>query len=120
MKKILFLFGLTTATQISVSQIDASLFRFPDISQTHIVFVYGGDIWIVPKSGGMANKLSSSAGEESYPRFSPDGKTIAYSAGYNGNMDIYSMPSGGGVPVRITYHSMHDRMVDWYPDGNKI
>ena len=120
MKKILFLLGLTIATQISFSQIDASLFRFPDISQTHIVFVYGGDIWIVPKSGGMANKLSSSAGEESYPRFSPDGKTIAYSASYNGNMDIYSMPSGGGVPVRITYHSMPDRMVDWYPDGNTI
>ena len=111
---------ISLCNTIAYSQIDASLFRHPDISATQVTFVYGGDIWIVSKNGGTANKLTSSAGEESYPRFSPDGKTIAYSASYNGNTDIYSIPAGGGMPARLTYHSMPDRMVEWYPDGNGI
>jgi tricorn protease len=115
---LLFFFSLCNS--IAHGQINASLFRYPDISATQVTFVYGGDIWIVSKEGGVANKLTSSLGEESYPRFSPDGKTIAYSASYNGNTDIYSIPSGGGLPARLTYHSMPDRMVEWYPDGNQI
>ena len=120
MARNLLLIISTLLTQVSFSQVNARLFRFPDISQTQIAFVYGGDIWIVAKSGGTANKLTSSAGEESYPRFSPDGKTIAYSANYNGNTDVYTIPSTGGVPTRVTYHSMNDRVVDWHPDGNRI
>lgn len=120
MQKIICSLGLTLLIAFAFSQVDASLFRYPHLSQTQIVFVYGGDIWIVPKTGGVANKLTSSAGEESYPRFSPDGMTIVYSASYNGNVDIYTLPAGGGVPARITYHSMSDRVVDWYPDGSKI
>ena len=102
------------------AQIDARLFRFPDVSQTQISFVYGGDIWIVPKAGGTAMRLTSSTGEESFPRFSPDGKTLAFSATYDGNTDVYTMPVTGGVPTRLTWHSMPDRVVDWHPDGTKI
>jgi tricorn protease len=102
------------------AQIDARMLRQPDVSSTHIAFVYAGDIWVVPKSGGTAQRLSSPNGEESVPRFSPDGSTIAFTGNYDGNADIYTIPTMGGEPVRVTHHPMGDRVVDWYPDGNGI
>ena len=105
---------------LSFSQVDARLFRYPDVSATHISFVYGGDIWIASKAGGTANRLTSSTGEESFPRFSPDGKTLAFSATYDGNTDVYTMPVTGGVPVRLTWHAGPDRVVDWHPDGTRV
>jgi tricorn protease len=59
-----------------------------DISKNHMAFVYGGDVWISPRAGGQAVQLTHSQGEESYPRFSPDGTQIAFSASYNGNVDV--------------------------------
>jgi tricorn protease len=102
------------------AQIDARMLRQPDVSNTHIAFVYAGDIWVVAKNGGTAQRLSSPNGEESVPRFSPDGSTIAFTGNYDGNADIYTIPTMGGEPVRITHHPMGDRVVDWYPDGNDI
>jgi tricorn protease len=104
----------------SFSQIDAGLFRFPDVSQTQIVFTYANDLWIMPKEGGTAIKLSSPAGVESYPKFSPDGKNIAFSGNYDGNNDAYVIPANGGVPVRLTGHGYSDRVVDWTSDGKKV
>ncbi len=104
----------------SKAQINAKLMRYPDVSATHITFVYGGDVWIAAKSGGVATQLTHSPGEESWPRFSPDGQWIAYTASYHGNLDIYTLPIGGGVPNRITYHSFPDRMIDWHPSGDSI
>ncbi len=102
------------------AQISARMFRTPDVSQTHIVFSYGGDIWIVGKEGGTASRLSSPSGVESFARFSPDGSKVAFSGNYDGNTDIYVMPSLGGLPLRITYHGMHDRLIDWYPSGDQL
>jgi tricorn protease len=102
------------------AQIDARMLRQPDVSSTHIAFIYAGDIWVVPKTGGTAQRLSSPAGEESFPRFSPDGSTIAFTGNYDGNADIYTIPVTGGEPVRITHHPMEDRVVDWYPNGHDI
>src|SRR5688500_4157359 len=119
MKKLAFL-SILLSSLASIAQIDARLFRFPDVSGGQIAFVYGGDIWIVPKTGGTAIRITSSTGEESYPRFSPDGKTIAFSASYDGNTDIYVMPVLGGVPARLTWHAMPDRVVDWHPEGKQI
>jgi tricorn protease len=102
------------------AQIDAGLFRFPDVSQTQIVFTYANDIWVMPKEGGTAIKLSSPAGVESYPKFSPDGKSIAFSGNYDGNNDAYVIPANGGVPVRLTGHGYSDRVVDWTSDGKKV
>ncbi|MGD1891497.1 MAG: Tricorn protease like protein, partial [Cyclobacteriaceae bacterium] len=110
---------LFTASTLS-AQINAKLMRYPDVSATHITFVYGGDIWIVPKAGGRAVQVTHSPGEESYPKFSLDGSEIAYTASYNGNSDIFVMPATGGVPTRVTYASYPDRMVDWHPDGERI
>ncbi|MDQ7064935.1 MAG: PDZ domain-containing protein [candidate division KSB1 bacterium] len=102
------------------AQVDARMFRYPDVSATHIVFVYAGDIWVVPKTGGLAHHLSSPPGEESFPRFSPDGKWLAFSGNYEGNTDVYVVPALGGAPKRITHHPMPERVLDWYPDGKQI
>ncbi|MBS0000471.1 MAG: PD40 domain-containing protein, partial [Cyclobacteriaceae bacterium] len=74
----------------------------------------------VPKAGGQAVQVTHSPGEESFPKFSPDGSEIAYSASYNGNLDVYVIPTTGGIPTRVTYASFPDRMVDWHPDGEQI
>ncbi|AGA77825.1 S41 family peptidase [Echinicola vietnamensis] len=105
---------------VSWAQLDAKIAQYPDVSDTHITFSYGGDIWIVPKTGGLANRLTTSKGTESFPKFSPDGSKVAFSGVYNGNSDVYVMPFQGGMPQRLTYHGMSDRMVDWYGDGNHI
>lgn len=104
----------------SSAQVDAGLFRFPDVSKTQIVFTYANDIWIIPKEGGTAEKLSSPPGVESFPKFSPDGNSIAFTANYDGNKDVYVMPVKGGVPQRITAHGFPDRVVDWTPDGKRV
>lgn len=102
------------------AQVNARLLQSPDVSRTHIAFSYAGDLWIVEKTGGLAHKLSSPPGEEMFPRFSPDGSRIAYSANYDGNIDVYTVPTMGGVPTRVTYHGMFDRVIDWYPDGKQL
>ncbi|HMU46856.1 MAG TPA: PDZ domain-containing protein [Chitinophagaceae bacterium] len=103
-----------------MAQIDAGLFRYPDVSKTQIVFTYANDLWVIPKEGGTAIKLSSPAGVEVYPKFSPDGKSIAFSGNYDGNYDAYVIPVNGGVPVRLTGHGYPDRVVDWTSDGKKV
>jgi tricorn protease len=107
-------------TNTPVCGIDARMLRYPDVSASQIAFVYAGDIWIAPKTGGTAERLSSPKGEETFPRFSPDGSLIAFSGNYDGNVDIYLMPVSGGLPKRLTFHGAPDRMLEWYPDGKSI
>lgn len=102
------------------AQINARLMRYMDVSADRITFVYGGDVWLVAKEGGTAVQLTDSPGEESYPRFSPDGTEIAYTASYNGNEDVFVVPVTGGIPVRVTYQSHADRMVAWHPGGQHL
>ncbi|MDT8341169.1 MAG: PDZ domain-containing protein [Longimicrobiales bacterium] len=102
------------------AQVDARLFRYPDVSADRITFVYAGDVWVAPREGGTAVRLSSPAGEESFPRFSPDGSRIAYSGNYDGNLDVYVVPTLGGEPTRVTWHPIPDRMIDWDPDGESL
>lgn len=116
---ILILFSLAFF-KTTYAQVDARLLRFPDVSKTQITFVYGGDIWVMPIDGGTASRLSTPAGEETFPRFSPDGSEIAFSGNYEGNTDIYVIPSDGGTPKRLTHHPLADRMLNWYPDGKYI
>ncbi len=108
------------AAVVADAQIDARLLRQPDVSADQIVFVYGGDIWVVAKEGGIAHRLSTPKGEESFPRFSPDGTRIAFSGNYDGNSDVYAMPVTGGLPSRLTHHPGVDRMIDWYPGGDAV
>jgi len=99
---------------------DARMLRFPDVSADKIVFVYAGDLWTVSREGGLARRLSSPVGQELFPKFSPDGLTIAFSGNYDGNTDVYVMSAEGGAPKRLTHHSAEDLVVEWYPDGRHI
>ncbi len=117
--------GLTAIAQPATNgpgphRIDARMMRYPDVSATQIAFVYAGDIWVAPRAGGEAVRLSSPRGEELFPKFSPNGQELAFSGNYDGNQDIYVMPSAGGLPRRITHHGAADRLVDWYPNGQSL
>jgi tricorn protease len=120
MKKLLTLALISALSFSAAAQISARLMKEMDVSQNKIAFVYGGDIWIVDKTGGTASQLTNSQGDESFPKFSPDGSQIAYTASYNGNDDVFVIPVTGGIPTRITYASHYDRMIEWHPDGNKL
>ena len=123
MRHVLFTLAAASAVAAAapaVAQVDARMLRHPDVSATHISFVYAGDIWLVPKQGGVAARLSSPPGEESFPRFSPDGDRLAFSANYDGNVDLYVVPVTGGQPLRVTHHPAEDRMLDWTSDGERL
>jgi tricorn protease len=120
MRKLACTLASIIAATSLFAQIDAGLFRFPDVSKDQIVFTYANDLWLVPKDGGTAIKLSSPSGVESYPKFSPDGKSIAFTGNYDGNSDVYVLPASGGVPVRLTSHGYSDRVVEWTTDGKKV
>ncbi|HWF03845.1 MAG TPA: protease, partial [Candidatus Angelobacter sp.] len=92
------------------------LMQTPTLSKTHIAFAYAGDLWLVPREGGEARLLTSGSGTKSNPVFSPDGSLIAFTGDYDGNVDIYVMPSSGGVPKRLTYHPAVDEVMGWSPD----
>ena len=99
---------------------EATLYQTPALSKSHIVFVYAGDLWIVPREGGEARRLTTGVGIEVNPLFSPDGSTIAFTGEYDGNTDVYTVPAQGGVPRRLTYHPGIDVAVSWSPDGSRI
>ncbi len=82
---------------------EARLLRFPAIHGNRIVFTYAGDLFTVPASGGIARRLTSDAGFEMFPRFSPDGTRLAFTGQYDGNTEVYLMPADGGIPKRLTY-----------------
>jgi tricorn protease len=102
MKKLIFIIALFLSIN-SFSQNEARLLRFPAIFGNQVVFTYAGDLYTVDKSGGIARKLTSDIGFELFARFSPDGKSIAFTAQYDGNTEVYLMPAEGGVPKRLTY-----------------
>jgi len=99
------------------------MLRFPAISKDFVCFAYAGDLYLAPRTGGMASPLSTRAGTETYPRFSPDGKTIAFVGRYEGNSEIYTMPvngGAGGAATRITHHPAGEILAGWYPDGKSL
>ncbi len=118
----------STATSQQVNR----LFRFPTISGDTIVFTYAGDLYTVSRAGGEARKLTSGTGYEMFAKFSPNGKTIAFTGQYDGNTEVFTIPAKGGVPKRITYTAtlgrddISDRMgpnnivMCWTPKGDSI
>ena len=98
----------------------AGMLRYPDVSQTHIVFSYANDLWVVPKAGGSASKLSSPAGPEALAKFSPDGQSIAFSGNYDGGRDLYTISVAGGIPSRVTHHPAFEWLTDWTAQGELL
>jgi len=96
------------------------LLRTPTVSATQIAFAYANNIWVVPRSGGGARRLTSFQGQTTNPHFSPDGKWIAFSGEYAGNFDVYVVASEGGEPHRLTWHPGADLVEGWTPDGKSI
>ena len=111
---------------------EARLLRFPSVGGDRIAFTYAGDLYTVSIDGGEAARLTSGEGFEIFSRFSPDGRTIAFTAQYDGNTEVYTIPAEGGVPHRVTYSSsvVRDNIGDrvgpnnivmgWTPDGKSI
>jgi tricorn protease len=96
------------------------LLRTPTVSATQIAFAYANNIWVVERSGGIARRLTSFQGQTGNPHFSPDGRTIAFSAEYGGNTDVYVVSSEGGEPKRLTWHPGADTAQGWTPDGKSV
>jgi tricorn protease len=106
------------------------LLRFPDIYGDQVVFVHGGDLWKSPAAGGTATRLTAHPGLELFPKFSPDGKWIAFTGQYDGDEQVYVMPAGGGVPKQLTYYPARGPLPDrwgfdhqvygWSPDSQRV
>ncbi len=89
------------------------MLRYPDISKSQIVFVYGNDLWTVPREGGRATPLAGPVGQELFPKFSPDGSEIAFVGNYDGDTDIYVIEKDGGLARRVTHHPGTEVLNDW-------
>jgi tricorn protease len=96
------------------------LLRRPTVSRYLVAFTYGGDLWLVPRTGGQARRLTSTPEPETDPRFSPDGSRIAYTSTVAGNTDVYVVPTAGGAPTRLTFHPGVDCVRGWSPDGQRV
>jgi tricorn protease len=94
--------------------------RRPTVSHDLVAFEYGGDLWVVSRTGGEARRLTSTPSEETDPQFSPDGSLIAFTAKIAGNSDVYVIPVAGGEPRRLTYHPGGDFVRGWTPDGKRV
>jgi tricorn protease len=120
-----------SAMTFSQGQQEGRLMRFPDIYKDKVVFMYGGDLWLGSISGGAARRITSDAGRELFPKFSPDGKWIAFTGQYDGNFNVYVIPSEGGPPKQLTFYQgsaqplsdrmgIHNQVVAWTPDSKRI
>jgi tricorn protease len=96
------------------------LLRQPSYSNGKVTFGYMGSIWIANEDGSNVQRLTVNRGRDSFPRFSPDGKLIAFSSNRMGNNDVYVIPAAGGKPKQLTFHFAEDMVVGWSPDGKKI
>ncbi len=96
------------------------LLRTPTVSATQIAFTYANNIWVVERAGGLARRITSFQGQTSNPHFSADGKWLAFSADYAGNVDAYVVAAEGGEPKRLTWHPGADLVQGWTPDGKSV
>ena len=129
MKILSLLLGLMVAAgTISAAETEAPatvasparLLRHPSYHDGSIVFSYLGDLWIIREDGAMARRLTDHKARDIFPRFSPDGKRIAFSSNREGNYDVYVTSAAGGKPRQLTFHAADDMVVGWSPDGGKI
>ncbi|HUK23845.1 MAG TPA: PDZ domain-containing protein [Terriglobales bacterium] len=122
---------LCAGTALGQEMQEGRLMRFPDIHKDKIAFYYGGDLWLASSSGGVARRITTSPGRELFPKFSPDGKWLAFTGEYDGNFNVYVMPAEGGQPKQLTFYQggahplsdrmgIHDEVVSWFPDSKHI
>lgn len=102
------------------AQTETKLMHQPALSDSHIAFIYANDLWIAEKDGSNPKRLTIDEGIESNPIFSPDGSMIAFNAEYDGNFDVFIVPTTGGIPKRLTWHPYNDLLRDFTPDGKNV
>lgn len=120
---IFFMALVLILTDTGLSAIDKSDTRMmsqPALSADHIAFIYANDLWVANANGTMPMRLTIDQGVETRPCFSPDGKTIAFSAEYDGNTDVFTIPVEGGIPTRLTWHPGRDMASGFTVDGDKV
>jgi tricorn protease len=116
----MYRFTLAAAALFATASLSAELLEKPTLSRTSIVFVYANELWSVPRNGGEAKRLTAGPGSKTNPKFSPDGSQLAFTAEYDGNVDVFTVPAEGGVPKRVTFHPAPDVVLGWTPDGSRI
>ena len=122
MKKTFIIIQILLLSFILTAGNDISLMRYPDISpdSNYVVFAYKGDIWKALVSGGKAERLTDHFGNDTRPKFSPDGKFVAFSSDRNGNYDVFVISAEGGPARQLTYRSSHDEVTGWTGDGSGV
>lgn len=114
-------FFLITLLITSVNaQSETKLMHQPALSDSHIAFVYAQDLWVANRDGSNPKRLTIDEGVESNPIFSPDGSMIAFNAEYDGNSDVFIIPTSGGIPKRLTWHPYNDLVRDFSSDGKNL
>ncbi len=104
----------------AVSLADVKILRHPSYSKGKVAFSYLGDIWIANENGSSLQRVTDNMARDVYPRFSPDGSTIAFSSNRDGNYDVFVVSAEGGKPKQLTFHSADDNVVGWTPDGKRV
>lgn len=99
---------------------EAKLVRYPHYHAGQIAFTYLGDIWTADEQGKIIRRVTVHRARDVYPRFSPDGKWLAFSSDRNGNLDVYIIPVGGGAAKPLTTHSAEDTVLAWSPDSQRV
>ena len=117
---ILFCLSVFLTPVFAIDNADTRMLSQPAISANNIAFIYAEDLWVAKSDGSQPKRLTVDRGIESSPVFSPDGKTIAFSAQYDGNTDVYVIPVEGGVPKRLTWHPSPDLVRGFTPDGKGV
>jgi tricorn protease len=115
---LLSLFTLALAAPAAAAPV--RLARHPDYHAGKITFSYLGDIWTANEDGSDPHRITDNIAREVYPRFSPDGKWIAFSSDRYGNYDVFVVPAAGGAPKRLTYHTGNDEVVGWSRDATRV
>jgi len=118
-KAVFVLIALFIAASSALAGTPGRFIQAPDVHGNTIVFTWERDLWTVPVTGGVAQRLTTHPGMEAFPKFSPDGKWIAFTGQYEG-ADVYVMPAAGGPPKRVTFYGTGVQAVAWTPDGKKI
>lgn len=130
MRKLFSILAFSLVLFAASATDNARMLRYPDINGNLVAFVYAGDIWTVNANGGTAKQLTSHKGLELFPKISPDGKWIAFSAEYSGSRQVWVMPSEGGTARQLTFYNSEGVMpprggydnviLDWTPDSKNI
>src|SRR5437762_3892443 len=117
---VLAVLVVVPAASLAQDKTDTRLLSQPAIGPKNVAFIYSEDLWVADIDGKNPRRLTTDIGVESHPVFSPDGTVIAFSAQYDGNVDVYTIPVEGGQPTRLTWHPAADTVRGFTPDGKSV